>query len=289
MRRKGIFEVLNRATQYLNGCGILNPRRESEILLCHGLGCEPKDLYVDFGWEFDSRSLDEFQRLLPRRGEGQPLQYLIGIAQFMGLDFLCSPGVFIPRPETEILVETVSERIPEYKTSTCVIFDLGTGCGNIAVSIAKISSNALVFASDISQTALNIAMLNVRRHRIEKKVHLFRGDLFEPLKLKKVDLIISNPPYIRSNDLKDLPREVKYEPQDALDGGRNGLTHLKRIVEESPRYLRSGGYLALEVGDGQAHRVSKIIRRTKRFVDVKIIKDYNKIDRVIVAKNSERT
>ena len=272
--------IINSAAEYLQGFDIPNPRRESEILLGHLVGCERPDLYVDFERKLEAKVLNDFRSLLAKRVRREPLQYLIGEAQFMGLDFIVAPDVFIPRPETEILVEAILEKF----TGELIIFDLGTGCGNIAIAIARSLPHSKVFASDISGQALRVAKQNVERHGMQGRVHLFGGDLFESLGHEKIDLIVSNPPYVASSQVCGLGPEVKYEPAIALDGGPDGLDYLKRIVEESPRYLKRGGLLALEVGFDQAHRMSEIIQGAKRFVDVEIIKDYNQIDRVIVAK-----
>lgn len=272
--------IINSAAEYLRGFDVPNPRRESEILLGHLVGCERLDLYVDFERKLEAKVLDDFRSLLAGRVRREPLQYLIEEAQFMGLDFIVAPDVFIPRPETEILVEAIVERC----TGELTILDLGTGCGNIAIAIAKYLPHSKVLASDISGQALRVAKQNVGRHGMQGRVHLFGGDLFGPLGRGKIDLIVSNPPYIASGSLYEVGPEVKYEPSIALDGGPDGLDYLKRIVEESPRYLKRGGLLALEVGFDQAHQVSEIIQGTRRFVDVEIIKDYNQIDRVVIAK-----
>lgn len=224
-------------------------------------------------------------RVMPdaiNEANGWPLQYLMAEAQFMGLDFVVRPGVFIPRPETEILVEAALKKI----ATRPIVFDLGTGCGNIAVSIAKFLADVRVFASDVSSLALGVGTLNARRHGVDNRVRFLEGEFFRPLGREKVDFILSNPPYIGSDDLKDLPPEVRHEPRIALDGGRDGLQVLKRIVEECPCHLKEGGYLILEVGYGQAYRVSEIIRKTEQFLEPEVIKDYNQINRVIVAKRA---
>ena len=286
MKSQETFEAINQATEYLKECGISNPRRESEILLGHILGCESLDLYLDFKRKVSSKKLDKFQRLLEERRGNLPLQYLIGRAQFMGLDFVLSPWVFIPRPETEILVEAVLRMVGQGKIDDqrLVIHDLGCGCGNIACSLAKFLRSVRVIASDISHQALSVAILNIRRYGMEKKVSVLRGDLFEPLGYEKMDLIVSNPPYIRSVDLRDLAPEVKYEPRIALDGGRDGLEILRRVISEGPKYLRSGGHLVVEIGFNQADRVNEIFRQRKQFVEIEHIKDYNEIERVIIAR-----
>lgn len=286
MKSQEIFETINQATEYLKKYDVTNARRESEILLSHILGCESLDLWLDFKRKVCSKKLDRFQRLLEERRRNLPLQYLIGEAQFMGLEFVLSPEVFIPRPETEILVEAVLGIVGRLKLDDqrLVIHDLGCGCGNIACSLARNLCNVRVIASDISHQALSVAILNIKRHGVEKKVSVLRGDLFEPLGYKKIDLIVSNPPYIRSLDLLNLAPEVRCEPTVALDGGRDGLEILKRIISEGPKYLRSGGFLVVEVGFDQADRVNEIFRKTKQFVEIERIKDYNQFERVIVAR-----
>lgn len=277
---KDTIAIINSATEYLQGFGVPSPRRNSEILLGRLVGCELLDLYVDFERKLEAKVLGDLRSLLARRVRGEPLQYLIGEAQFMGLDFIVTPDVFIPRPETEILVEAIVARCAGHLS----ILDLGTGCGNIAIAVARHLPHSQVLASDICDRALMVAKQNVARHRMQGRVHLFGGDLFKPVGHGKIDLIVSNPPYVASSSIYELGPEVKREPTIALDGGPDGLDYLKRIVEESPGYLKRGGLLALEVGFDQASRVSEIIQGTKRFVDLETIKDYNYINRVIIAK-----
>ncbi len=256
--------------------------KESEVLLSYLAGCQPIDLYI----RRDSLPLPNLQKryqgLLKRRLKGEPLQYIIGSSQFMGLDFKVNRDVFIPRPETEILIEAIlANGIPEF----AFILDIGTGCGNIAVTLARFISHSRVLAIDISEPALKIAALNARQHKVLDRVSFCQKDIFKGLdKKQEFDLIVSNPPYIETGDLPALPPEVGYEPSLALDGGEDGFFVLTEIISEADRYLKNGGWLALEVGAGQSAEIHKRISQLGKFEAPKSIKDYNGIDRVVMAK-----
>ena len=256
--------------------------RESEALLSHLAGCQPIDLYI----RRDLLPLPELQKryqlLLKRRLKGEPLQYIIGSSQFMGLDFKVNRDVFIPRPETEILIEAIlANGIGEF----AFILDIGTGCGNIAVTLARFISHSRVLAIDVSESALKIAALNARQHKVLDRVSFCQKDIFVGLdKKQEFDLIVSNPPYIETDDLPALPPELSYEPSLALDGGEDGFFVLTEIIRRADRYLKNGGWLALEIGAGQSAEIHKRISRLGKFEASKIIKDYNGIDRVVMAK-----
>ncbi|MFH0763511.1 MAG: peptide chain release factor N(5)-glutamine methyltransferase [Candidatus Omnitrophota bacterium] len=212
-----------------------------------------------------------------------PIQYIVGHAEFCGMDFLVDERVFIPRPETELLVETVTEIFYSIHSTQYAILDLCTGSGNIAIALTKTLPDCKIIASDISEEALALARKNSSRLGAGHNIEFVSSDLFNNIK-GRYDLIVSNPPYIAGFEFETLQKEVLKEPRLALDGGEDGLGFYRRIVQEAPRCLNSGGYLVFEIGFGQAGEVRKIIGRAGAFKVTGIKKDFNGIDRVVVAR-----
>jgi release factor glutamine methyltransferase len=223
--------------------------------------------------------------VLKRRVRGEPIQYILGKTEFMGLEFKLTKDVLIPRPETEILVETVikiaSGSRPQ--ASGCKIMDIGTGSGNIAISLAKILKNCKIVAIDISQEAINVARGNALLNGVVDKISFINQDFFSPQPFS-FDFIVSNPPYIPTLEINTLQPEISYEPRIALDGGRDGLDFYRRIIAESPEYLKEGGYLIMEIGFGQKDRIKNIFQKSENFEIIEVVRDYSSIERVIVAK-----
>ena len=253
---------------------------EAEILLENVLGMKRFNLLMNYEERIKESSFKTFQGLVKKRIDSVPLSYIIGETEFMSLPFTVNQDVMIPRPETEVLVEKVLSELGE---KSCII-DLGTGCGNIAVSLAKYLSCS-VTAIDISGKALKIADINAGRNGVRQNVIFFCGDMFAPLKgtNEKFDLVISNPPYVRSSEIPYLSREVcGYEPNMALDGGEDGLTFYRTIGMNAGSFLKPAGFVAVEVGYDQAKDVCRIFRR--HFHSIEIIKDYSGIDRVVIAQ-----
>jgi release factor glutamine methyltransferase len=210
--------------------------------------------------------------VLKRRITGEPIQYILGRTEFMGLEFKVNHDVFIPRPETEVLVETVMRfsRVSPTETS---ILDLGTGSGCIAVSLAKFLPNAKIDAVDISKEALKIAKENAGLNEV--KINFSHSDLFTGLESQKktYDIIVSNPPYIRTSDIASLQPEVRCEPRLALDGGEDGLDFYRRIIDDALYYLRKGAFLIMELGLGQSKTVKNIFQKQNNFEIMDIVKD----------------
>lgn len=259
---------------------------EAELLFSEILGCHRQDLYLN-----NQRvlSADEFSRIsqaFRRRACGEPLAYILGKTEFMGLEFKVSPHVLIPRPETEILVEKTIELMMRNEQGVMRqnILDLGTGSGCIAIALAKRFPQAKITAVDISEEALQVAKENAASHKVE--INFIHSDLFPPysLALNPYSLIISNPPYIPSPDIINLQREVQCEPRVALNGGSDGLDFYRRIISQSPGYLEDGGMLALEIGFGQKDSVERIFTSSGKFDILEIVKDYSHIDRIITAR-----
>jgi release factor glutamine methyltransferase len=235
-----------------------------------------------------------------RRAKREPLQYILGYVEFLGLKIKVGRGVLIPRPETELLAEetikTVKRKLlgvrktsPHSSRFTSLRFlDLCTGSGCLALSLAREFRDAQVYGTDTSATAIHYAQENAALNGI-KNITFIKGSLFEPVKELTFDLIVSNPPYIRSNDIKDLQPEIKdWEPQDALNGGKDGLDYYRDIISAARNYLNEEGYLMLEVGINQADAI-KGMAEDAGLKDIILIKDYAGIDRILIAKNNTLT
>jgi release factor glutamine methyltransferase len=257
------------------------PRLTAEILLAHVLKCDRVSLYVDLFRPVEAAELAQFKALLKRRTEGIPTQYLTGLALFYGRKFRVDERVLIPRPETELLVEQALEHLPKDKPAR--VLDVCTGSGCVALSIAAERPLASVWATDVSADALALAKENANHHQLDARVTFFWGDLFAALPGEATfDVVVSNPPYVRHGELASLQREVQREPQLALDGGDDGLTVINRLAAEAPRFLKSGGLFAVEIGDEQGAAVSALLAR--HFArGVRIEKDMARHDRLAVA------
>lgn len=257
-------------------------RHEIDYILSGILGISPVELYLDSDRFITREECCKIFNALKKRLSGMPLQYILGETEFFSLPFLVRPGVFIPRPETEVLVEHALRIL---KMSDGVVADICTGCGNIALSLAK-NTGVKVVGTDISDVTLDVARENARRLNLTSRVEFLEGDLFRPIEEKKYfnrfSLIVSNPPYISSEEWEALPEEVKYhEPSTALFGGKEGLDFYRRISCEAKRFIKDGGYLLLEVGPAVC--VLSLLRRDG-WQDIEIIKDYNNLDRVIICR-----
>jgi len=292
-----VSEILDRTTSYLRRRGIAEPRVDAEVLLAHILKIERLEIYLNLDCQLTEKALSAYEKLIERRTCREPVAFIVGHKEFMGLKFFLSRHVLIPRPETEILVETVIEKAKDIKGSRSfryhegnplIIVDLCTGSGNIAISLAKNINSCKVYATDISKMALQLAEKNAKFHNVDDKVEFLSGDLFQPLgKLNlnlSVDFVVSNPPYVKSSELASLPPEVRKEPVSALAGGDEGLSFYHRIVPEALKYLVNGGYLIMEIGDGQGKAVTKVIGGEKHFFPAQLVKDYAGLDRVVVAQ-----
>ena len=259
---------------------------ESELILTELLGCSRHDLYIDKNLGLNGKQSKLLIRTLKRRFLGEPIQYILGKTEFMGLEFRVSGEVFIPRADTEILVETALEIGNRLQAAGCrlKILDMGTGSGCIAISLAKLLPKAEIFAIDISGEALEIARQNASLHNVD--ITFLQSDLFSKLNVRTIDfdMIVSNPPYISTEEISQLQPEVAYEPLIALDGDRDGLSFYRSIIKDSQAYIKRGGFLALEMGFNQSQAISRLFTASGKFEVIEVIKDYNSIERVIVAK-----
>jgi release factor glutamine methyltransferase len=282
-------EALRWGATYLQACGIEGARLDAEVLLAHCLKWERTALYRERGYQLTSDENARFQAFVRRRGVHEPIAYLTGEREFWSLPFAVRPGVLIPRPETEGVVEAALRYAPRFlhQRSRCRIVDIGTGSGNIAIAVATSLAAVEVVAIDISPEALAIAQLNARSCRVADRVHYIRGDLLSPLHPQhaRCDLLLSNPPYIAAEELPALPATVRrYEPYEALDGGCDGLLFYRRLYAEGPQYLADDGIAIVEVGHRQAGDVARLLVQSQQWELLEIVKDYSGIERVVVAQ-----
>lgn len=252
---------------------------KTRLLMAHVL-CKTKEyLIIHSDDEIGDKQIEEFQAGINKLKEGTPLAYITHHQEFMKLDFYIDENVLIPRPDTEILVESVLEKSKEIKNAN--ILDLCTGSGAIAISLAKyLQSN--VTAIDISSKALEIAKNNAQKNDV--KITFLESDLWANVEEKQWDVIVSNPPYIETKVIETLQTEVKHEPIIALDGGKDGLDFYRRIITGSLEYLKTKGLLALEIGYNQAEEVTILIKNTGCYNEIEVIKDLGGNDRVVLAR-----
>jgi len=271
-----VLKVLTWTKGYLAEKGVENARLESEWLLCAVLDLDRVGLYLNFDKPLTDAELARFRGMVARRARREPLQYILGSQEFMGLEFAVTPAVLIPRHDTEVLVTEAVRRAGEANR----ILDIGVGSGCIAVSLAKALPRAEVMGVEASPEALALAEKNAEAHGV--RVTLFEGSLFEPFSGQRFDLIVSNPPYIPTADLEALQPEVRdFEPRQALDGGTDGLDFYRLIIPAATDYLNPGGWLLFEVGIGQTKSVQALFERTGKLNDLFTAKDPNGIERVV--------
>ena len=283
--------------RYLSAAGIESPRLDAELLLRHALGMNQAEFYLRVDDVIAPDVECRLWPLLQRRARREPLAYITGRKEFWSLDFKVTPAVLIPRPETELLVEAALERARSMLESPFRILDIGTGSGAIAVCLAKELREAQISAVDISSAALRVARENAERHGVADRIRFAQGDLFAAVAEERgsFDLILANPPYIRSGDLAELAPEIReWEPIAALDGGADGLDIYRRIVNDGGSYLADEGHLLFEIGDGMAKAVGQMIANAGGFETADVLQDYAGKERVIatrkqsIAKGSNR-
>lgn len=273
----------------------MDAKIDAEELYCFLTGMDKVTLFLKANEEVDSETEEKYLALIARRAERIPLQHITGEQEFMGHKFKVDPNVLIPRQDTETLVEEAARAIqqtPKEKLTFMEklrgvkeweVLDLCCGSGAIGISLAKICSNIRVTASDISAAAVKVASENAAALRA--KVKFVEGDMFKPHEGKKFDMIVSNPPYIKSAMIEILQEEVKdHEPRGALDGGRDGLDFYRVIVDQAADYLKPGGFLMLEIGHDQGEDLRKMLKDDGRYTPAEVIKDLPGKDRVVKCK-----
>lgn len=284
-----ILKLLKWITSYFNTHNIDSPRATAEILLAHVLKLKKIDLYLRFDQPLYAEELSRLKTLIKRRVKREPVAYIVGIKEFWSMELAVTQDVLIPRPETECLVETALDLLPEASNSNPMlkpkrILELGTGSGAITLALASMRPNHMFFASDRSMNAVKLAQKNVKHHGLDKTINCFCADWFRALKNNsgKFDMIISNPPYIPTQIIAKLHPEVyQYEPISAIDGEQDGLGSLKHIINKAHQYLNQQGRLLLEIGHDQKNAIQKIIENCNMYKDVIFSKDYSGYDRIV--------
>lgn len=258
-------------------------RSQAEYILSYLLNLKKYELYLAFNNTIDESILDQLSEILKKRLANVPLAYIFNRGEFMGLEFKLNECCFIPRAETEVLVEEALKIINHNSIKSLV--DIGCGCGNIAISIAKYSNINEIYATDINENLLELVETNAKLNNVGDKIKCLAGDMFIPLSRngKRFDMVVSNPPYLSIEDLRNLPPEVSYEPIEAIYGGEDGLWYYRCISNGIKDVLNEHGFLIVEIGFGQSEKIKKIFHDNKIEI-IKIAKDYNGIDRVIIGK-----
>ncbi len=276
-----ITESLNRAESILASSGIPEPRREAISLLTAATKRDKAFVYAHPEYDLTRAELTIFDSFLERRSTREPLQYITGVQEFYGLDFEVTPDVLIPRPETELVVECALDIHKTYQQN--LICEIGIGSGCIAVSILKHSKFAHATGVDVSTRALAIAERNAAKHRVTDRLTLLRSDVFEALGDRKFEIIVSNPPYVSVADIASLQPEVRdFEPHSALTEGGDGLSIIRRIVNQAPDHLTYAGHLIMEIGFGQSEQVEALFD-PRVWAGPDFVTDLQGIRRVVLA------
>ena len=273
-----IGRLLQWSEGFFRDKGIETPRLDAEVLLSHVLEKPRIYLYVHYDQPLDPNELAAYRGFVRRRAAREPVAYLLGAREFMGLSFKVSPAVLVPQPDTETLVGEAEKRLRG--TPGARIADVGTGSGAIALSLLYMLPNLTAAAVDVSPAAIEVARENAARLSLSDRVTFYEGDLLAPLLGQTFDAILSNPPYIPRKDIAALSPEVRAEPHVALDGGADGLDFYRRLTREAAALLRPGGFLAVEAGQGEAAAISAMAR-ANGWTEVDIAQDLAGIDRVV--------
>jgi release factor glutamine methyltransferase len=288
-----VLEVIQRSATFLGKKGVESPRLQTELLLAHLLGLPRMQLYLNFERILSAAETDALRLLVQRRGQREPLQHIVGSTSFCGFELKVSRHVLIPRPETELLAEagwTFLNQRSANQTQPLNCLDFGTGSGCLAIAIAVKSPSTSVIAVDLSSDALAVARENASRHAVVERISFMQGDGFAGLLPdRRFDLILSNPPYIPSGEIASLQPEVRdFDPQQALDGGPDGLNYYRRLAGEAAAFLKPGGKLMLELGDGQSERAQQLFEAQNWVVEA-IRPDYTQRPRILIARTGRAT
>ena len=292
-----VEKILNWTRQFLQEKGSPSPRVDAEILLAHAFSCDRILLYARFREPAPQSVRDQMRSLVQRRATHEPIAYLVGHKEFHSLKFAVSPAVLVPRPETETLVEAALESLAERAPipsgevdpfgpapQEVRVLDLGTGSGCLAVTLAKRNPGAQVTAVDVSPDAVALAKRNAEAHGVSDRVRVVEGDLFSAVAGQRFDLIVSNPPYVRTEELSGLQADVRdHEPHLALDGGTDGLEIARRLIAAAPSHLTAGGELMLELDPRQMAAARESLEAAG-FSHVRVRRDAAGDERVVLAR-----
>ena len=293
-----VIEVIKKSAEFLAKKGVESPRLDSELIVANVLGIQRLQLYLNFDKIIPSEKAEVIKEMLIKRGKRIPLQHILGSVGFYAVNIKIDRRALIPRPETELLVENAVLLLKGIESPS--VLDFGTGSGCIGIAIAKHIPTAKITAIDISKDALELARENARINNVDDRTEFVQGDGFSVFSLKEevvlnelkpnpaplFDAIVSNPPYIPTEEIARLQPEVRdYDPLIALDGGKDGLDVIRILAKESGSFLKQNGFLAIEIGAGQIDNVFKIMEQNHWKIE-SVIKDYNKIDRIVIARKS---
>ena len=287
---KTIRELIQVTSEYLDGKGVESAKLNAERLLADVLGLSRIELFYQYDRPVLGVELDHYRDMVRRRAQGEPLQQILGETEFYSRVFKVEPGVFIPRPETERLVEEAVALVapPDRRLLAPVAVEIGCGTGIIGISLALDVPRLNVYATDINPAAIQLTKHNAHTLGADPRVHVLQGNRFDPLPahLKgQVDLVVSNPPYIRAADIAGLAVEVSgHDPVEALDGGQDGLVFYRALASGLGAWLRPGGHVAVEIGDDQGQDVEDIFSASG-LEDIRVIRDYADRDRVVTARS----
>lgn len=255
---------------------IESPETESGLILMHTLNIDKTQLITN-DFEISDQVLCEIYSMIERRVKGEPIQYIIGACPFMDLEFFVNPSTLIPRPETELLVELLTDKIGKEKK---VVWDIGCGSGCIGITLAYLCKNIKVYEIDISEDALNTAKKSAVKYGLDNRIEFIKFDILSGMPdIEKPDIIVSNPPYIPRKDIEGLQKEVRdFEPMSALDGGEDGLDFYRKIINDAP--LKAGDLLAFEIGYDQGSQVMELMEKAG-YKENELIKDIAGLDRIV--------
>jgi len=282
---RSIRQLRMLARDILKAAGVENAEREADWLLAHAMRLSQGQLLAAGNAPLTPRQGEQARTYIDRRAAREPLQYILGTQEFGGFEIAVTPDVLIPRPETTLLVEEAAQAIGAQRRS--LVADVGTGSGCLAIAIAKTCPHATLWATDISWPALVVARRNALQHDVGKQMKFVQADLLGPFAASEegiFDAIVSNPPYIPEGEMEGLQPEVsRYEPRLALAAGLDGLMYYRRLLAAAPVFLKTGGYLIVELGFGQADAVSTLAQKARLSI-VRCRKDDAGIERVLVLR-----
>lgn len=280
--------LISWARDYLQKHEVSASRLSGELLLAEVLGCGRVDLYLRFDQPLAPNELAAFKKLIIRRRQGEPVAYILGRREFWGLDLACGPGVLVPRPETEHLVEETVARLGDEESPA--ILDLCTGGGAVALALAKELPSAHVTGCDLSEESLTFARQNADNLGLSERITWLLGDLWQPVAAAGTffEAITANPPYVSEDEWRGLSKEVRdYEPRQALAAGPKGLDLIEPIIAGAGAHLRAQGWLLIEIGAGQAEAVTELAKRAGIFSQIDLVKDLGGIQRVLVCQRGD--
>ena len=277
-----VLQAIQLSTGYLEEKGIESARTNSELMLAHIMNCKRLELYLSFDRPLKEEELVTLREFISRRGKYEPLQYILGEVEFYGLNFKVDKRVLIPRPETELLIEEAINIAKNEKLEK--LLDIGTGSGNIPIALAVNMPELKITSIDISAEAIEVASNNAELNNVSQNITFINSGIESFSVTEKFDMIISNPPYVSSDDYSSLQKEiVEYEPKNAVTDNSDGLSFYNSILARSNELLKPGGYILFEIAIDQSKSIKQIMAKNG-FAEIRIIKDYQNIERIIVGK-----